>query len=214
MVSSSSIPFTKTFRLLFYLFFFSFNATILNEEEAALPDVRWGWGSRRHWWGPSSSSPATSWDSNLLWMHLQFALSHTAGTDPWTEPGSESASVRENRWSECIPKSHSNLFDKNSISYEEVCMKQFRQLWRERDNGPHCLTEGDGNVISKWENLNLGFFHLTHGVDGLQAPEAGWVLRAKHQLSQVLACAQTQRDRLRTGQIDDWRWLSSWDLAG
>lgn len=40
---------------------------------------------------------------------------------------------------------------------------------------------------------NPGLFHLTHGVDGLQAPETRRVFRSEHQLGQMCACVETDR---------------------
>lgn len=213
MVSSSSIPFTKTFQLLFYLFFFSFNATILNWMR--LRYLMWGEAEAAGGIGEDSQvvpqRPAGTATSSgctfslpsliLLAQTLELSLGANLNQSEKTDD----LSAFQSLIAICSTKTlfHMRRFAwSSSVSFEEKETMD-RIVWLKA-----------AAAISKWENLNLGFFHLTHGVDGLQAPEAGWVLRAKHQLSQVLACAQTQRDRLRTGQIDDWRWLSSWDLAG
>lgn len=48
---------------------------------------------------------------------------------------------------------------------------------------------------------DLGSLHLTHGVDGLQAPKAGRVLRSKDQLGQMFSCMETQMDSSSTEEM-------------
>lgn len=49
---------------------------------------------------------------------------------------------------------------------------------------------------------NLGFFHPTHGVDGVQTPKAGRVLRSKDQLGQMFSCVDRQMDPSYTDEVN------------
>lgn len=48
---------------------------------------------------------------------------------------------------------------------------------------------------------DLGLLHHTHGVDGLQTPKAGRVLRSKDQLGQMFSCREKQMDPSPTDEM-------------
>lgn len=52
-----------------------------------------------------------------------------------------------------------------------------------------------------WE-ANLGLLHRTHGVDGVQTPKAGRVLRSKDQLGQMFSCMERQMDPSYTDEVN------------